>query len=111
MRSADVANDRQTESGAAGCRAGCAIEAIEDSFALLRWDSGPVVFHFKYDPVRMTSHPHPDRAADAAVRDGVVDEVGDQLVQQQLVAENEARPGILEAEVDVFLPRRRRQVE
>jgi len=111
MRLRDVADDRQPQSGASHRCVAATVEALEDAIALVFRNARAVVLDFEAD--RIAGHDaHGDAAAAAAMRDGVVDEVGDQLAQQQRVAAHANRRWRrLVGDVDAALPRRRDQLQ
>ena len=77
--------DREPEPGAAAGRVLQRAEPLEDTLAVLRRDPGPVVGHL--EPNRVPGPPGPDahHPALGAVPHGVVQQVGQQLVQPRAV--------------------------
>ena len=119
----DLRDDRQPQAGAIDRGAQRAVEGLEDQLALGRRNARPRVLDLQHHRLRkrIGHHPHRDGTAARGVVQRVVDQIGDQLAQQQGVAEHIGLAGTLQgvrqlgvgalvAQIDAGIERTRHEV-
>jgi len=84
----DEGESEACSSGCAGPRGVATAEALEDLVDERNWDSGPVVVHGDSHVVFSGLHADPDRSAGRGMSAGVVEQVGEHLVEALLVADD-----------------------
>ena len=87
----DVLGDGKAETGTSGfARAGFidAIKAFEQAREMLRGDAGAEILDEKFDSVRNRARAKDDSSAGSAVLQGIVDQVGKDLMDGFAIGEN-----------------------
>lgn len=69
-----------------------AIEAFEDALALFQWDSRAAIFDFQDGLNLIRRDRHSDLSLHRRIANRVIQQIGDQLLQQHLVATDDNAP-------------------
>src|SRR5262245_50182788 len=102
MARRDFAHDGEPEAATRAWRAGNTVKTVEHALALRGWNARPFVFDLEVGMAVPLPGSHGDARAARRVLERVVQQVGERLAQQELVAAHACGLQV-EAEVEVAL--------